>query len=58
LSSIYLAKEFGARVMGGGPLDQPGPQRKRLVGAGVENLVCPIRAEAHALPFAKASSTV
>ncbi len=53
LSSIFLAKEFGARVWAADLWISPDHNWKRVVGAGVENLVCPIRAEAHALPFAQ-----
>ncbi|MCK7541444.1 MAG: hypothetical protein MZV63_66450 [Marinilabiliales bacterium] len=54
MTSIFLAREFGVRVYAGGPLDEP---RSTIGGAASRprshDLVCPIKAEAHALPFAQ-----
>lgn len=52
MTSIYLAKELGARVWAADLWMSPDPNWRRAVEAGVGELVCPLRAEAHALPFA------
>ena len=52
LTSIFLAKEFGVRVWAGDLWVDPEANWQRIVEAGVANHVCPIRLEAHSLPFA------
>lgn len=51
-SSIFLAKEFGVRVWAADLWISPTENWRRIHAAGVEDLVMPIFAEAHALPFA------
>ena len=53
MSSIFLAKEFGVQVWAADLWIGPDSNWKRVVEAGVEHLVFPLRAEAHALPFPK-----
>lgn len=50
LTSIFLAKEYGVTVFAADMID-PSGNLKRIEEAGVENLVIPIRGEAHRLPF-------
>ena len=52
ISSIFLAQEFGARVWATDLWIRASDNQKRIVDAGVEDLVTPIHAEAHTLPFA------
>ena len=52
LTSIFLAKEFGITVFANDLWIDPSDNWKRVCAAGVQNLVFPIRAEAHALPYA------
>jgi SAM-dependent methyltransferase len=52
LSSIFLAREFGVRVWANDLWIWPTDNWRRIVEAGVEDLVTPIHAEAHALPYA------
>jgi SAM-dependent methyltransferase len=52
LSSIFLAKEFGAQVWAADQWIKPWDNWKRVLDAGVADRVFPIRAEAHQLPFA------
>ena len=52
LTSIFLAKEFGARVWATDLWIAAADNQKRVVEAGVEDVVTPIHAEAHTLPFA------
>ena len=52
-SSIFLAKEFGVTVWATDLWVKPGENLQRIEAAGVAALVLPIRAEAHALPFAE-----
>jgi cyclopropane fatty-acyl-phospholipid synthase-like methyltransferase len=52
MSSIFLAKEFGARVWATDLWIPAAENQERLVEAGVTDLVTPIHAEAHTLPFA------
>ncbi|MCL2798455.1 MAG: methyltransferase domain-containing protein [Firmicutes bacterium] len=52
LSSIYLAKEFGATVFATDLWIPATENFERIKEMGVENLVYPIHAEAHALPYA------
>jgi cyclopropane fatty-acyl-phospholipid synthase-like methyltransferase len=52
MTSIFLAREFGVRVWAVDLWITPDHNWRRAVEAGVGDLVCPLRAEAHALPFA------
>jgi len=51
LSSIFLAQEFGVRVWAADLWINPDNNWRRVIDAGVADLVYPIRTEAHALPF-------
>lgn len=51
LTSIFLAKEYGVTVYAVDNID-PDDNLIRIKTAGVENLVIPIQADAHKLPFA------
>ena len=53
MSSIFLAREFGVRVWAADLWISQDHNWRRIVEAGVQDLVCPLRAEAHALPFAQ-----
>ncbi|MBI5544547.1 MAG: methyltransferase domain-containing protein [Deltaproteobacteria bacterium] len=53
MSSIFLAKEYGVKVWAADLWMSPDHNWRRAVEAGVADLVCPVRAEAHALPFAQ-----
>ena len=53
ITSIFLAKEFGLKVFAADLWMSPGPNWKRVQEAGVGDLVCPVKAEAHSLPFAE-----
>jgi SAM-dependent methyltransferase len=55
LSSIFLAKEFGVRVWATDLWIDASENLRRIREAGVEDLVFPIHAEAHQLPFAQGS---
>lgn len=52
ITSIFLAKEFGVTVFANDLWISANDNFKRIKEAGVENLVFPIHAEAHALPYA------
>lgn len=52
ISSIFLAKEFGVQVFANDLWISATDNWKRILEAGVEHLVFPIHAEAHALPYA------
>lgn len=52
MSSIFLAKEFGARVWATDLWIGASDNQRRIVEADVDDLVTPIHAEAHTLPFA------
>lgn len=52
MSSIFLAKEFGVQVWANDLWITATDNWQRIKEAGVEDLVYPIRAEAHALPYA------
>ena len=52
LSSIFLAKEYGAQVWAVDLWIDASENLARIRAAGVEDRVFPIHAEAHALPFA------
>ncbi|HJL19035.1 MAG TPA: methyltransferase domain-containing protein [Sandaracinaceae bacterium LLY-WYZ-13_1] len=51
-SSIFLARETGARVFAADLWTTPDDAWSRVVAQGLEDRVVPVRAEAHALPFA------
>lgn len=53
LTSIFLAKEYGVKVFANDLWISQTENQKRIVEAGVEELVYPIKAEAHALPYAE-----
>lgn len=53
MSSIFLAKEFGVQVWANDLWISATDNWKRIQEAGVENLVYPIQAEAHTLPYAQ-----
>jgi len=53
LSSIFLAKEFDVQVWATDLWVDASENYRRICGAGVEDRVFPIGAEAHALPFAE-----
>ncbi|WP_344161557.1 SAM-dependent methyltransferase [Kribbella yunnanensis] len=53
LSSIFLAREFGVEVWATDLWVKPDENLRRVREAGVEQLVHPVYAEAHALPFAE-----
>ena len=52
LSSVFLAREFGVQVWAADLWIQPHENWERFRAADVGDRVCPIFAEAHALPFA------
>lgn len=52
MSSIFLAREFEARVWATDLWIPAADNQRRIVEAGVDDLVTPIHAEAHDLPFA------
>jgi SAM-dependent methyltransferase len=53
MTSVFLAREAGVHVHAVDLWMSPDHNWRRAVEAGVERLVCPMRAEAHALPFAQ-----
>ena len=53
VSSIFVAKETGARVFATDLWIDAAGNWRRIVEAGAEGLVVPIHAEAHTLPFAE-----
>lgn len=52
LSSVFLAKEFGVTVFANDLWIDPAENLERFVAAGVSDKVFPLKAEAHALPYA------
>jgi cyclopropane fatty-acyl-phospholipid synthase-like methyltransferase len=52
LSSIFLARELRVQVWAADVWVRPSENWKRILEAGVDDLVFPIHAEAHQLPFA------
>jgi cyclopropane fatty-acyl-phospholipid synthase-like methyltransferase len=52
ISSIFLAREFGVQVWATDLWIAADDNRRRIAEAGVEELVFPVHAEAHALPYA------
>lgn len=55
MTSIFLAREFGARVTAADLWIPADENRARIAEAGVDELVTAVHAEAHALPFEPAS---
>jgi len=53
MSSIFLAREYGVQIWANDLWISPTDNWQRIREAGVEELVFPIRAEAHALPYAE-----
>ena len=53
MTSIFLAREFGVQVWAADLWISPDDNRQRICDAGVDDRVFPLKAEAHALPFAK-----
>ena len=53
LTSVFLAKEYGARVWATDLWIGPNHNWERARAAGVADAICPMRAEAHSLPFAE-----
>ena len=53
LSSVFLAKEYGVRVWANDLWVKPEDIWQVAREAGVEDSICPIRAEARALPYAR-----
>jgi SAM-dependent methyltransferase len=52
MSSILLAREFGAQVWAADLWIEASDNQERIVAAGVADLVTPLNVEAHTLPFA------
>jgi cyclopropane fatty-acyl-phospholipid synthase-like methyltransferase len=52
MTSLFLAREFGARVWATDLWISASDNQRRIADAGREDLVTPIHAEAHGLPFA------
>lgn len=52
ISSIFLAKEFGSQVWATDLWINPSDNWKRICEMGLENMVFPIHADAHELPYA------
>lgn len=52
MTSVFLARELGLRVWATDLWIGPDSNWRRALDAGVADRVCPLRAEAHALPFA------
>lgn len=52
MTSVFLAREFGVRVCAADLWIPPGENWPRIQEAGCADLVMPVRAEAHDLPFA------
>lgn len=52
MTSIFLAQEFGAQIWATDLWIEASANQERIRAAGLERLVVPIHAEAHALPFA------
>jgi cyclopropane fatty-acyl-phospholipid synthase-like methyltransferase len=53
MTSIFLARELKARVWAAVLWIGPDNNWQRVLDAGVADRVCPLRAEAHSLPFAQ-----
>jgi SAM-dependent methyltransferase len=55
MTSVFLAKEFGAKVWAADLWVEASANQERARAAGVEDLVMPVHVEAHSLPFAHGS---
>jgi cyclopropane fatty-acyl-phospholipid synthase-like methyltransferase len=55
LTSVFLAREFGLRVVAADLWSDPDENRRFFEEMGVADLVSPVRADATALPFAPAA---
>lgn len=53
MTSVFLARERGVRVFAADLWMSPDNNWSRAQALGVADLVCPLKAEAHALPFAE-----
>lgn len=53
MTSIFLAKEYDVKVWANDLWVSADDNWSRVQEAGLENRICPIRAEAHALPYAQ-----
>jgi SAM-dependent methyltransferase len=53
MTSVFLAKELGVSVHAADLWMSPDHNWRRVVEAGVGGQVCPLKAEAHTLPFAE-----
>lgn len=53
MASVFLAREFGVQVHAVDLWMSPDHNLRRAREAGVDHLVCPIKGEAHTLPFAR-----
>lgn len=53
LSSVFLAREFGVRVWANDLWIAAAANWERICAAGLRDQICPIHAEAHALPYAE-----
>lgn len=53
MTSVFLAREFGVQVHAVDLWMSPDHNLRRAREAGVGHLVCPLKGEAHALPFAQ-----
>jgi SAM-dependent methyltransferase len=53
MTSVFLAREFGVHVHAVDLWMSPDHNLRRAREAGVEDRVCPMKGEAHALPFAQ-----
>jgi SAM-dependent methyltransferase len=53
LSSVFLAREFGAQVWANDLWISPTENWQRIKEAGLEDQIYPVHAEAHALPYAE-----
>jgi len=51
MSSIFLAREFGAEVWAADLWIEAADNQRRIAAAALESLITPVNAEAHALPF-------
>jgi cyclopropane fatty-acyl-phospholipid synthase-like methyltransferase len=52
LTAVFLAREYGVRVVAVDWWISPGENGERMVAAGVASRVAPLRGEAHSLPLA------
>jgi SAM-dependent methyltransferase len=55
LTSIFLAREYGVQVHAADLWVRADPNQARVQEQGLQDRIVPLRAEAHALPFARAS---